>query len=576
MTFRSTSKPSPGTGNRVGIYARFSSENQRDASNDDQLRVCHARAQREGWHIAETFTDYALSGSTTLRPRYQALLTAIRLGQIDLVLTESLDRLSRDQEHVAGFYKVAQFAGVRIITLSEGEISELHVGLKGTMGALYLKDLADKTRRGLEGRVREGRSGGGLCYGYRVVRGPVDRRGEAERGLREIDLAQAAVVRRIFRDYGAGLSPKRIALALNREAIPGPRGGAWAPSAINGNRSKGTGVLNNALYIGTLAWNRQRWLKDPTTGRRVARANTATDHVIEQVPELRIVTDEAWQAVKDRHALLEQKKGDGDTPPAFWSKQRPRYLFSGLMRCGECGGGFSKISAEHFGCSTARNKGETQCTNRLTLRHDRLEREVLGALKDRLMDPELFRVFVEEFTAEWNRLQAEASSGLMVRQQELERIDRQLNKLVDALVDGVPAATVRDRMAALEVRKVVLQGELASAELPAPRLHPGLAQVYRDRVAELARVLGEDDAAEARDLIRGLVEAIRLVPEAGVLRIEVRGALGAILALAEGARSVAGAKNAKRLGVVAEAFCVQVKMDAGTRNRRSHYTTVSV
>jgi len=234
------------------------------------------------------------------------------------------------------------------------------------------------------------------------------------------------------------------------------------------------------------------------------------------------------------------------------------------MRCGECGGGFSKISAEHFGCSTARNKGETQCTNRLTLRHDRLEREVLGALKDRLMDPELFRVFVEEFTAEWNRLQAEASSGLMVRQQELERIDRQLNKLVDALVDGVPAATVRDRMAALEVRKVVLQGELASAELPAPRLHPGLAQVYRDRVAELARVLGEDDAAEARDLIRGLVEAIRLVPEAGFLRIEVRGALGAILALAEGARSVAGAKNAKRLGVVAEAFCVQVKMDAGT------------
>ena len=80
MTFRSTSKPSPGTGNRVGIYARFSSENQRDASIDDQLRVCHARAQREGWHIAETFTDYALSGSTTLRPRYQALLTAIRLA----------------------------------------------------------------------------------------------------------------------------------------------------------------------------------------------------------------------------------------------------------------------------------------------------------------------------------------------------------------------------------------------------------------------------------------------------------------------------------------------------------------
>lgn len=145
---------------RVALYARFSSENQRDASIEDQVRICRARAEREGWLISGTFTDFALSGSTTLRPGYQALLTAMRSGQIDVVLSESLDRLSRDQEHVAAFHKAAQFAGVRIVTLSEGEISELHVGLKGTMGALYLKDLADKTRRGPEGRVRQGRSGG--------------------------------------------------------------------------------------------------------------------------------------------------------------------------------------------------------------------------------------------------------------------------------------------------------------------------------------------------------------------------------------------------------------------------------
>ncbi len=454
---------------------------------------------------------------------------------------------------------------MRIITLSEGEISELHVGLKGTMGALYLKDLADKTRRGLEGRVRQGRSGGGLCYGYRVVRGPMDRHGESERGLREIDEAQAAVVRRIFRDYGAGVSSKRIVLALNQEGIPAPRGGAWAPSAINGDRSKGTGILNNRLYIGELVWNRQKWIKDPDTGRRVARGNAAESHVVEAVPELRIVTDKAWAAVKARQALLERAKGESAGEPApFWSRQCPRYLFSGLMRCGVCGGGFSKISAAHFGCSTARNKGESQCTNRLTLRHDRLEREVLAALKERLMDPDLFRVFVEEFTAEWNRLQAEASTGLTARREELLRAERQLTKLVDALAEGVPAAMVRDRMAALEARRVVLQGELASAEVPAPRLHPGLARVYRHRVAELARVLDQDDAAEAREFVRGLVEVIRLVPEGDDLRIEVRGALGAILALAEGARSVSGPGNAKRLSVLAEALSVQVKLDAGT------------
>src|SRR6202162_2947926 len=90
--------------------------------------------------------------------------------KFDLVYAEALDRISRDQEDDAGFFKRMRFGDVTILTLAEGEISELHVGLKGTMNALFLKDLAQKTRRGLEGRVREGRSGGGLCFGYNVVR----------------------------------------------------------------------------------------------------------------------------------------------------------------------------------------------------------------------------------------------------------------------------------------------------------------------------------------------------------------------------------------------------------------------
>ena len=91
-------------------------------------------------------------------------------GVFDIVYAEALDRISRDQEDVAGFFKRMRFADVKIITLAEGEITELHVGLKGTMNALFLKDLADKTRRGLRGRVEAGRSGGGNSYGYEVVR----------------------------------------------------------------------------------------------------------------------------------------------------------------------------------------------------------------------------------------------------------------------------------------------------------------------------------------------------------------------------------------------------------------------
>lgn len=116
-----------------------------------------------------------------------------------------------------------QVARVAMVTLSEGEIAELHIGFKGTMGALYLKDLADKTRRGLRGRVEAGRSGGGNSYGYDVVK-KFTEGGEPERGERRINETEAAIVRHIFNEYASGKSPKAIAHALNKQKIPGPSG----------------------------------------------------------------------------------------------------------------------------------------------------------------------------------------------------------------------------------------------------------------------------------------------------------------------------------------------------------------
>lgn len=208
---------------RVALYARYSSDNQRAASIEDQFRLCEERATREGWQVVEYYRDAAISGaSMILRPGIQTLLRDAQAGQFDVVLAEALDRVSRDQADVATLFKRLQFAGVTIVTLAEGEISELHVGLKGTMNALFLKDLAMKTHRGLRGRVEAGKSGGGICYGYRVVH-QMDGRGELIRGDREIDDAQAEIVRRIFREFASGRSALSIASRLNDEGIPGPR-----------------------------------------------------------------------------------------------------------------------------------------------------------------------------------------------------------------------------------------------------------------------------------------------------------------------------------------------------------------
>jgi site-specific DNA recombinase len=134
---------------KVGIYARYSSDNQRDASIADQVRVCRTFAERQGWMIAEEYSDHAVSGATLLRPGFQSLMRDALNRRFDVVLAESLDRFSRDQEDTAGLFKRLTFAGVNIVTLAEGDITHLHIGFKGTMNALFLKDLAEKTHRGL-------------------------------------------------------------------------------------------------------------------------------------------------------------------------------------------------------------------------------------------------------------------------------------------------------------------------------------------------------------------------------------------------------------------------------------------
>jgi DNA invertase Pin-like site-specific DNA recombinase len=334
---------------KIAIYARYSSDSQRDASIADQLRVCRDFATRQGWTVVHEFTDHAVSGATLLRSGFQALMRDALNGRFEIVLAEALDRFSRDQEDTAGLFKRLTFAGVNIVTLAEGDITHLHVGFKGTMNALFLKDLADKTRRGLRGRVELGKSGGGLCYGYRVRRATHD--GVAT-GEREIVPADAEVVRRIFSVYSTGMSPKAIARQLNAERCPGPGGAPWNPSTIHGNPGRGTGILNNELYVGRLVWNRLRYVKDPNTGKRVSRPNSPSQWITTNVPELRIVDDELWSEVKARQAAMRRITSNGD-PSRFNRGRRPKFLFSGLTKCGECGGGYVIYWHDRLACFAA-------------------------------------------------------------------------------------------------------------------------------------------------------------------------------------------------------------------------------
>ena len=521
---------------RCALYARYSSDQQRAASIEDQFRICREHAGREGWKIAGAYRDAAVSGaSVVLRPGVQTLLEDARRGAFEIVVAEALDRVSRDQADVAILYKHLRFAGVMIVTLAEGEINELHVGLKGTMNALFMKDLAAKTHRGLRGRVEAGKSGGGICYGYDVVK-LHDAAGEPIRGERSIDGAEAEIVRRIFREFAAGTSPRAIARRLNEDGIPGPKGRLWTDSVLRGHAKRGTGLLNNELYIGRLVWNRQRFMKNPDTGKRVARINPPEEWIVAEVPELRIVDDGLWQAAKARQGELSEKYATviEATRNAHANRMnaahRPRYLLSGLLECGVCGGPYAMRGQGRYGCSSHIMTGS--CPNGRSIRRPVIEERVLAGLKDKLMAPEAAAEAMKAYVEETNRLNRERRASGATDRKELAEIEKRIASMIAAIEEGGYVRGMSDRLRELEARQDELNECLAAGPADIPDIHPNIAIVYRRKVERLAEALADPrDRDEAADAIRGLIERIVLTPgdKRGEMHAALHGDLGTIL-----------------------------------------------
>ena len=510
---------------RAVIYARYSSENQREASIEDQVEICRRLIAREGWKLTEVYADKAVSGASRFRSGYQQLIAEADRRSFDVVVCESLDRLGRKLADVASLYDQLTYLGIRLHTVSTGEVTPLHIGMLGTMAQMYLNDLRDKTRRGLLGKVLEGKSAGGLAYGYEIDRS------EGSSGKRRVKESEAAVIRRVFEAYASGASPREIAKRLNAETVPGPGGRPWRDTSIRGQAERGTGLLNNPAYVGRMEWNRCSYVKDPRTGKRVARVNPKSAWEIVEVPELRIVPDALWEKVKARQATLKfeiARTADGN---ALNRAHRRKFLFSGLLVCGACGGGYTIIGKDTYGCAHHRSSG--MCTNGMTVGRKEIEERILFGLKGRLMAPDMVEEFAREYQAEMNRLSREREQETVGLRIELAAIERKLAGLVRAIEDGMYNPTMKDRMTALEGRKAEIKKALDAAPSAAPvRIHPNLSRIYRDKVSRLEDALYEDATRdEAGEVIRALIDRIVLTPRDGGLAAELHGELASILAL---------------------------------------------
>ena len=276
------------------------------------------------------------------------------------------------------------------------------------------------------------------------------------------------------------------------------------------------------------------------------------------MPELRIVDDALWQAVKARQGAIRGSEGVTKARASrFWERRRAQHLLTGLAWCGCCGGRLASIGRDYLACSAARGRGT--CTNTGSIRRRELEELILDALRQRLMAPELVEEFVAAFHEEVNRQRRDAGAGRAGKERELAEVTRKLKGLVDALAEGYRVPGLQQRLDELEARRSALEQELA-APAPSPvRLHPNLAQVYRRKVERLHEALADPALRdEALGLLRGLIERVVLHPAGDGQEVEIVGEI---------VRMVELGRDAKQAALDAEAAC-SVKVVAGARNHR--------
>ena len=266
-------------------------------------------------------------------------------------------------------------------------------------------------------------------------------------------------------------------------------------------------------------------MKDPTTGRRIARPNPHSEWITQDMPELRIIDAEMWTTVQDRRANI--------GTPHLQHRRRPRRILSGLLRCGECGGNYIVQTRDYIGCSNHANK--RTCSNNRKVTMTQIELRVVRALQQYLLEPDVVEVAVEAYRQERQRLTSKHGKLRKSIERQLAEVKRKIAKLIESIEIADDPAMLVPRLNALGGEQRSLEHKLAAQEKNRATiaLHPDAAKRYRSKVAEIHTALKKGDAAarDAISLVRELITNIAITPNPDSQEpdIQITGNLAALM-----------------------------------------------
>ena len=411
------------------IYARYSSDNQREESIEGQIRECTAYAEKNGITIVKHYIDRAISAKTDNRPEFQQMIKDSDKKLFDIVLVWKLDRFARNRYDSARYKTQLKKNGVKLMSateiISEGPEGIILESVLEGYAEYYSADLAEKVVRGQTENILKGRCNGGRgTFGYTL---------DSERKF-HIDPLTSPFVLESFKKYNEGSTMKEIRDWLNENGIKNPVGGAFTYNSVEH-------MLKNRRYIGELKFR-----------------DVVVPDAIPPIVPLELFDDVQEKIAKNKKAPARRKAEDD-------------YLLTTKLFCGCCGAlmfgesGTSRTGEVHryYKCATAKkHKGCKKKTVRKQWLEDLVVNQTMQLVKD--------DAAMESIIAKVIELQNKENTNIPLYEKQLRDAESGIQNMLNAIQAGILTSSTKERLEQLEETKRELEARIAEEKLAKPKV----------------------------------------------------------------------------------------------------------
>ena len=450
------------------IYARYSSDNQREESIEGQIRECTAYAEKNGITIVKHYIDRALSAKTDNRPEFQQMIKDSEKRLFDIVLVWKLDRFARNRYDSAHYEYQLERNHVKLVSatepISEGPAGIMVKSMLTGMAEYYSAELSEKVVRGMTENVLKGKyNGGTIPIGYTVD----------EEKFFQIDPLKAPFVVEVFQRYNDGATMKELMNWLNDSGVTTNRNQKFTYNSIQT-------LLTNRRYIGE---NRFKDIVMP-----------------DSIPV--IIEKELFDSVQDKIAKNRRAPARHKAEDDYLLTTKLFCGMCGAMMFGECGTSRNKNVHHYYKCANAKR---TKTCKKKTVRKEWLEDLVVNETMKMIRDDDSIQSIVDAVMI----LQEQENTVLPLLEKQMKDIENGIENLLNAIQAGVLTSSTKGRLEKLEAQQKELEIRIAEEKLAKPKVSADFVKFWLTNF----RKLDPNVKSHRETLINTFVNAVYLYDE---------------------------------------------------------------